>query len=628
MTLQKLQFRPGINRDVTNYSNEGGWFECDKVRFLNGYPEKIRGWERYSPFEIQGTCRGMFGWITSFSDNILAMGTNKKVYLEVGTNFNDITPLRDTPSATMTINTFAASAGSTEIVVNATAHGTNVGDFVTFAGASSLGGNITADVLNQNYEIDSIIDANNYQISATATANSSDTGNGGNATTGDYEIPVGNGTLTFGYGWDTDTWGRLGWGSGSLQPVILPLTVWFFDNFDNDLIMNVSTDDKGPIYYWERGSATDPTASLGTRAVKMSSRSNAKNIPAEVGQIMVASNNRHLLAFGATPYNATVQAEDTGDFDPLLIRFANQDEPENFRPEATNSAGFLKVSSGTRIVAAARTREEILVFTDMSVHTLQFLGTSDVFGLQELETNVSIASARSVISATNILFWMGNDKFYVYNGRIDTLPCTLRDHVFDNINFNALRYVYAGTIEAYNEVWWFYPSASSNINDSYVVYNYKDNLWFYGSLNRSAWLDANLRQFPQSVESEKIYDHERGVDADGSAMTSFITSSDFDIADGEKFTLVKRILPDLDFTGSNAVEPSVKMTVTPRDFSGSPHRTEQDKNVIETSVGVYSNQIFLRARARQIGFKITSDTLGTTWKLGSPRLDGRPDGRR
>ena len=628
MALQKLQFRPGINRNVTNYSNEGGWFECDKVRFLDGYPEKLRGWERYSPFEIQGVCRGMFGWITSFGDNILAMGTNQKVYLEVGTNFNDITPLRDTPSATMTINTFSASAGSTEIVINATAHGTNTGDFVTFAGASSLGGNITADVLNQNYEIDSVIDSNNYQISATATASASDTGNGGSSATGTYEIPVGNGTLVFGYGWDTDTWGRLGWGSGSLQPVILPLTVWFFDNFDNDLIMNVSTDGKGKVYYWERGSATDPTAVLGTRAVKMSTRSNAKNIPAEVGQIFVSQTDRHLLAFGATPYDATVQAEDTGTFDPLLIRFSNQDEPENFRPEITNSAGFLKVSSGTRIVTAAKTRQEILVFTDASVHSLQFLGTSEVFGLQELESNVSIAGPRSVISASNVLYWMGTDKFYIYDGRINTLPCSLRDHVFDNINFDALSYVYAGTIESRNEVWWFYPSADSNINDSYITYNYKDGLWFYGSLNRSAWLDATLRQFPQSIESEKIYDHERGVDADGSAMTSFITSSDFDISDGEKFTLVKRILPDLDFTGSNVSEPSVKMTIRPRDFSGSAHRNVQDKNVIETSVGVYSNQIFLRARARQIGFKITSDTIGTTWKLGSPRLDGKPDGRR
>ena len=245
---------------------------------------------------------------------------------------------------------------------------------------------------------------------------------------------------------------------------------------------------KGAIFYWERGSATDPTSVLGTRAVKLSSRSNAKNVPAEAGQIFVSQTDRHLLAFGATPYDATVQAEDTGTFDPLLIRFSNQDEPENFRPELTNSAGFLKVSSGTRIVAAAKTRQEILVFTDASVHSLQFLGTSEVFGLQELESNVSIAGPRSVISASNILFWMGTDKFYIYDGRINTLPCSLRDHVFDNINFDALSYVYAGTIEAHNEVWWFYPSADSAINDSYVTYNYKDRVWFYGSLNRSAWL--------------------------------------------------------------------------------------------------------------------------------------------
>jgi len=628
MTLQKLQFKPGINRDITNYSNEGGWFECDKVRFLNGYPEKLKGWERYSPFVIQGVCRGMFGWITSFNDNILAMGTNSKVYLEVGTNFNDITPLRDTPSATMTINTFDASAGSTEIVINATAHGSSVGDFVTFLGASSLGGNITASVLNQNYEVDSVIDANNYQISATATASSSDTGDGGSSATGTYELPIGNGVLTFGYGWDTDTWGRLTWGSGSLQPVILPLTIWFFDNFDNDLVMNVNTDGKGAAYYWERGSSVDPTSSLATRAVKLSSLTGAKNVPAEVGQIMVSQTDRHLLAFGATPFTGLTTIEDTGTFDPLLIRFADQDTPQDFKPTTTNSAGFLRVSSGSRIVAVARTRQETLVFTDMSVHSLQFLGTSDVFGLQELETNISIASPRAISAASNALFWMGSDKFYLYNGRVDTLPCTLRDHVFDNINFEALSYIYSGTVESHNEIWWFYPSADSEINDSYVVYNYKDNLWYYGSINRSAWLDGNLRQFPQAIEGSIIYDQERGVDADGSAMTSFITSSDFDISDGEKFTLVKRILPDVDFTGSNADEPQVKMTVKPRDFTGSAYRVEDDKNVIETSVGVYSDQIFLRARARQIGFKITSDTLGTTWKFGSPRLDGRPDGRR
>ena len=623
MALQKLQFKAGINQDVTNYSNEGGWFECDKVRFLNGYPEKIKGWEQNGTYTLDGTCRALFGWVTSFTDNFLAIGTNSKVYIDVGENLNDITPIRATSEAN---NIFAATDGSSTIVVTSSSHGAVTGDFVTFSGAVSLGGNITAAALNQNYEITKI-DSNSYSISArdtdnnTVTANSSDSGNGGTSTVQTFEITAGNGTVEYGYGWGTSTWGRLTWGSGSLQPVIFPLTVWFFDNFDNDLIMNVNTDGKGAIYYWARGSVVDPTNVISTRAVLLSSRSNASDVPAEVGQIMVSQVDRHLLAFGATPFGG-------GTFDPLLIRFSNQDEPENFTPSTLNSAGFIKVSSGSRIVTAFRTRQEILIFTDMSVHSLQFLGTTDVFGLQELEANISIASPRCVAGASNILFWMGADKFYMYNGKVDTLPCTLRDFVFNNINFDALAYVYAGTVEAQSEVWWFYPSKNSLTNDSYIVYNYKEGVWFYGSLNRSAWLDSNLRQFPQAVGDNFVYNHEVGNDADGSAMSAFITSSDFDIGDGDKFTLVNRIIPDVSFTGSNASEPTVKMTVKPRNFPGSTYSVEQDKNVIETDINVYTEQVFLRARARQMGFKISSDTLGTTWKLGSPRLDGRPDGRR
>jgi hypothetical protein len=380
MALQKLQFKPGVNRNITNYSNEGGWFECDKVRFLNGYPEKINGWEKYTSVELDGICRALFNWVTSFSDNFLAIGTNSKAYIEAGTNLNDITPLRDTPSATMTINAFSATTGSTIIAVAATAHGTNTGDFVTFSDATSLGGNISAAVLNQNYEITEI-DADNYSISATATANSSDTGNGGSSTVGAYEIAAGKGVTSYGYGWGTDTWGRLSWGSGSLQPILQPLTVWFFDNFDNDLIMNVNTDGKGAPFYWERGASTDPTTVLGTRAVKLSTLSGAANVPAEVGQVMVSQTDRHLLTFGASPFSGLTQAEDTGTFDPLLIRFANQDEPQNFKPTSTNSAGFIKVSNGSRIVGVFETRQEILVFTDATLNSLQFLGTTDVFGL-------------------------------------------------------------------------------------------------------------------------------------------------------------------------------------------------------------------------------------------------------
>ena len=625
MSLQKLQFRAGVNRNITNYSNEGGWFECDKVRFIDGYPEKLNGWARYSPTNVTGTCRALFGYVTSFSDDFLAIGTNSKVFLEVGENFNDITPIRSTTSAGDV--TFSATNGSSTITVTDTSHEAETGDFVTFSDAASLGGNITAVVLNQNYEITKV-DDNTYTILArnfggdAILANSSDSGNGGGATVGEYEVNVGLGEISFGYGWTTSTWGRLTWGSGSLRPIINPLTVWFFDNFDNDLVMNVATDSKGAIYYWERGTNADPTSALGTRAVLLSSRSNASDVPAEVGQIMVSQVDRHLIAFGATPFGG-------GDFDPLLIRFANQDEPENFTPVRTNSAGFIRVSSGSRIITAFRTRQEILVYTDVSIHSMQFLGTDDVFGLNELDDNISVASARCIASASNVVYWMGADKFYVYNGRVDTLPCSLRDYVFNNINFNALAYVYAGTVEAQSEIWWFYPTADSTTNNAYIVYNYKDNIWFYGNLNRSAWLDSHVRQYPQAVGDNILFDHETSNDADGSAMSSFITSSDFDIGDGDKFTLVKRIIPDVDFSGSEGAEPTVKLTVKPRNFPGNKSGTnEADQRVIETDVNVYTEQVFMRARARQLGFKISSDKLGTKWQLGSPRIDGRPDGRR
>ena len=627
MSLQKLQFRAGVNRNITNYSNEGGWFECDKVRFIDGYPEKLNGWARYSPTNVTGTCRALFGYVTSFSDNFLALGTNSKVFIEVGENFNDITPIRTTSDAN---NIFAATNGSSVITVAATGHGAETGDFVTFSDATSFGGNIVPAVINQNYEITKI-DDDSYSISAkdvngdTVLANSSDAGSGkgGTATVQTFEINSGAGVITFGYGWATGTWGRLAWGAGSLRPIINPVTVWFFDNFDNDLVMNVATDSKGPIYYWERGTNADPTSALGTRADLLSSRPNASDVPAEVGQIMVSQVDRHLIAFGATPFGG-------GDFDPLLIRFANQDEPENFTPILDKtSAGFLRVSSGSRIITAFRTRQEILVYTDVSLHSLQFLGTTDVFGLNELDNNISVASARCVASASNVIYWMGADKFYVYNGRVDTLPCPLRDYVFNNINFNALAYVYAGTVEAQSEIWWFYPTANSTTNDAYIVYNYKDNIWFYGNLNRSAWLDSHVRQYPQAVGDNILFDHETSNDADGSAMTSFITSSDFDIGDGDKFTLINRIIPDVDFSGSEGAEPTVKLTVKPRNFPGNKSGTnEADQRVIETDVNVYTEQVFMRARARQMGFKISSDNLGTKWQLGSPRIDGRPDGKR
>lgn len=626
MALQKLSFRPGLNRDTTNYKNEGGWYECDKVRFISGSPEKLGGWEKYSPFALIGVCRSMFGWITSYVDNLLALGTNQKVYIEVGEQLNDITPLRDTTAAGDV--TFAATDGSSTITVSDTGHGAQAGDFVTFSGAVSLGGNITADVLNQNYEIVTAPNANSYTITAkdpttgaAVVADASDSGNGGGSVVGAYEVTSGFGVITYGYGWGTSTWGRLGWGTGSLQPINFPLTTWFFDNFYNDLVFNQNTGGKGKPYIWERGTTVDPTTALQTRGVLLSSLAGNSDVPDEVGQLLVSQTDRHLLAFGATPFGG-------GDFDPLLIRWADQDDPVDWTPEVTNTAGFLRVSSGSGIVRAFRTRQETLVFTDSTLNSLQFLGTTDVFGIQELETNISIAGPRAVTSANNVVYWMGVDKFYVYNGRVDTLPCTLRNHVFNNINFDALIYVTGGTNETFNEVWWFYPTANSNINDAYVIYNYREQIWYYGTINRSAWLDSITRPKPQAIGGQYIYNHETGTDDDGAAMDSYIQSSDFDIEDGEQFMLIRRMIPDVDFTGSTAAEPQVKLQIRPRNFPGSNYQTEAPENVIETAVGVYTDQVFMRARARQMGFKIYSDTLGVAWQLGDTRLDARPDGRR
>ena len=634
MALQKLQFRPGINRNTTNYSNEGGWFECDKVRFVDGFPEKIKGWQALGSFTLVGIARALFNYNTSFDDNILAIGTNNKVFLEIGQTYFDITPTRSNNPTLPVL--FDASANSTSITVTATAHGTLTGDFVTFSGASALGGNITADVLNQNYEITKLND-DSYSISATATANSSDTGDGGPSATGTYDITAGAGVLVLGYGWGTDSWNVGAWDEGSLLPIDLPITRWFFDNLDNDLIMNVNTSGKGAIFYWERGAQASLGTSVTVKAKKLSSLTTLggvsvtpKNVPAEVGQIIVSQVDRHLIAFGATPYDNTVQTEDTGEFDPLLIRFADQDNVIDFRPDSLtkSSAGFLRVSSGTRIIAVQKTRQEMLVFTDSSVHSMQFLGFPDIFGLQELEHNASCASPRCVVASNNIVFWMGTNKFYYYDGRVNTLPCSLRDYVFNDINFDLLQYIYAGTVEEYNEIWWFYPSKNSSENDSYIVYNYKQQIWYYGSLDRTAWLDSSLRQFPVAADTNLIYMHENGLDANGSAMSSFIISSDFDITDGDRYILTNRILPDLSFLGSTTANPTVQISIAPRNFSGSARGIEESGNVVESSVDQYTEQVFIRARARQIGFKISSDSLGTTWKLGSPRLDGRPDGRR
>jgi hypothetical protein len=643
MAFIKLQFKPGVNRDQTDYSNEGGWYECDKIRFRSGYPEKMGGWLRSAPNDFIGYCRQMLNWITTYSDDMLAMGTNVKVYIEIAGNFYDITPLRDIDpvlSSTDTDNCINTTNTTRTITVNlgATAHGAQTGDYVIIAGVTGSGspsaiGGIPITEINGTYEVtrvDNFIFT--YEVSTAATSTVSAAG--GTAIDLSFQISPGNAITVGGYGWNVGTWGRGDWGTGTITPVFLPQRDWWFDNFDNDLVMNIRN---GEGYWWVRGTTEDPGPALSTPAIRLADYADDEGfdpdaVPAQIMQLLVSQQDRHLIAFGAVPFGST----SITDFDPLLIRWADQDTPGDWTPTQTNTAGDLRVSRGSRIIRALPTRQEILVWTDTHLFTLQFLGTTDVFGLQEYADSISIMSPRAVASAANITYWMGQDKFYAYTGRVETLPCSLRNHVFNNFNINQADQVVCGTNERWNEVWWFYPTEQSDYNDAYVVYNHLERIWYYGTIDRTAWLDTALREYPQATNTPggtnagTLYIHEFGVNDDALPMESYIQSSDFDLDDGDNFMLTRRILPDINFSGSVAAEPEVTFSVRPRNFPGAPVSMDpaDAQRVIETSVNQYTDQVFVRARARQMALKIQSDTLGVNWQLGAPRLDARPDGRR
>jgi len=643
MSFLKLNFRPGINKDTTNYANEGGWFECDKIRFFSGFPQKIGGWTKSTSETFLGTCRQMWNWITSYTDNFLALGTNEKVYIEVGGIFYDITPVRTTFTTPDTDDCIETDSGSNVVTVNITSHGCATGDYVIISGVTGDVGGIPDAEINTEHVVNSVPTVNSFTILVTSAATSTDTAGGGNSIDVVCQIPVGPAFITAGYGFGSGEWdGSYGWGLASSQPVYLPQRDWWFDNFDNDLVMNIRASVAsggqalgGAIYYWERGTSVNPATSLSTPAELLSGLTIDGVAPADVPetamQILISQNDKHLLAFGCQPYLGA-----SGDFDPLLIRWATQDQPNVWAPTATNSAGFLRVSRGSRIVRAIPTRQEVLTFTDTHMYSLQYLGTTDVFGLQELADNISIMGPRSVIVANNVTYWMGLDKFYAYDGRVQTLPCSLREYVFKDINFVQGDQVICGTNEGFNEIWWFYCSGASNSVDRYVIYNHLDQLWYYGNLGRTAWLDVASRNLPVATNTPSddnkgtLFTHELGVNDDTFPMASFIQSSDFDIGDGENFMLSRRMIPDINFNTSTASAPEVNMTIRSRDWPGSNFQNDpaDTQRVIESSVGVYTNQVYIRARGRQMALKISSDDLGVQWQLGSPRLDARPDGKR
>ena len=640
MAFIKLQFKPGVNRDQTDYSNEGGWYECDKIRFRSGYPQKIGGWAKVTPNSFQGTCRQMWNWVTTYNDNLLALGTNTKAYIENGGYFYDVTPFGTALSGS---NTFDVTMSSTTVTVTtgtALPSWVVTGEPVQIAGFAAPLGGIPETELNGVHTI-TVTGTNSftYAVTSTAVSTASDSGTG---YTVQFEIDPGNAITIAGIGWGVGTWGRDAWGLGTTAGgVFLPQRDWWFDNFDNDLVMNIRN---GGAYWWRRGTVEDPQTALGTHAISLQQYATEEGfdpnaVPVKIMQVLVSQQDRHLLAFGSVPFGSTSEA----DFDPMLIRWADQDTPADWTPSQLNSAGDLRVSRGSRIVRALPARQEILVWTDTNLYTLQFLGTTDVFGLQEYADNISVMSSRAMATAANITYWMGQDKFYAYTGRVETLPCTLRDHVFNNINMDQADQVICGTNEQWNEVWWFYPTAYSDYNDAYVIYNHLERIWYYGSIDRTAWLDTPLRHFPQAANTPVIvdgttvttgdgyiYSHEDGLDDDGAPMVSYIQSSDFDIDDGDQFMLIRRMLPDVDFNGSAVQNPEVTLTMYPRNFPGSAFSSDpaDTQRVIQSALGRYTDQVFMRARARQMAFKIRSQDIGVQWQLGAPRLDTRPDGRR
>jgi hypothetical protein len=653
MPFQKLQFKPGVNRDQTNYTNEGGWNECDKIRFRSGMPEKIGGWLKATPEFMLGICRQLFGWVTSYNDNLLACGTNKKVYIEVGGYFYDVTPLRETFTSPDTDDCLTATQGSNVIEVYLVGHGAQTGDYASFSGVvgssdPAIFAGIPVVEINTNHEI-TVIDPDNFSITVPTAANlgsfwgsstwssgtwglgdaaSSLTG-GGDAITIDFEISIGPPITVLGYGWGTGPWSdNFGWGLGSSFGVNIMQQDWWFDQFSNDLIMNVRN---GVIYIWERGGTPDPSTALTTRAIPLEDLSGAADVPNKAMQILVSQNDKHLLAFGCQPYAGL-----STDFDPLLIRWASQDDPGMWTPQVTNTSGFLRVGRGSYIARAIPTRQEILVFTESTLNSLQFTGTSDVFSLQEIGDNISFIGPRAVTVVNNMTFWMGHDKFYVYTGRIETLPCTLRNHVFNNINYDQADQIICGTNEGWNEVWWMYPTANSNYNNAYVIYNHLERIWYYGTISRTAWLDSPLRDNPQAILADEVnelsylYNHELGSNDDMLPMAAYIQSSDFDLMDGDQFMLTRRMIPDINFEGSTATSPEANFIIRPRNFPGSSFysNASNTQRVIQTTVNQFTDEVFMRARARQIALKVESSGLDTQWQLGSPRLDMRPDGKR
>jgi hypothetical protein len=746
MPLQKLQFRPGINRENTTYASEGGYFASNKIRFRSGQPEKIGGWEADTGTtastlvpptgKLWGVARNMINWLNLAGYNLLGIGTNLKYYIQngVGGFSYDVTALRTTTAAGEV--TFSATNGSPTLTVTDIAHGAQAGDFVTYSGAVTLGGNITATILNAEFQIASYVSSNQYTITASVNADASDSGNGGGAVVGAYQITTGSDIYTQNIGWGAGVWGGaivgtvtnqldgsinnsvttitvddatafstptgtllidsetitytgttgttftgctrgvngvgsgaavshadnaavvqstsfIGWGQPATVGIGVQLRLWSHSPFGEDLIFNPRGTS---LFYWanaasastfNRAQLLGPSATIVTKSGSVTTDSNC---PTVANFVMVSDASRFVIAYGCNDYGSVIQ-------DPLLVRWSDQESFATWTPAITNQAGSTRLSHGSQIVTAMQTRQEILVLTDTTIYSMQYLGPPFVWGFQIMGDNISIAGPNAVATANNITYWMGTDKFYMYAGRVQTLPCTLREYVYNDINLEQSYQFCSGTNEGYSEIWWHYCSSNSTVINRYIIYNYLENSWYYGdwdnyqgvSQGRTAWLDSSLRAFPMAItygvtggstNAQLLY-HEDGAD-DGTENPSVpiaaeVTSSDFDIGDGHNFGFVWRLIPDLTFDGSFVNNPTAMFTVLPRANSGSAYGSSNNPNVISTqnyqntrsyAIQQFTQQVYVRIRGRQMAFKISSNTLGVQWQLGVPRIDIRPDGRR
>jgi hypothetical protein len=617
MALKKLTLKAGVNKENTRYTNENGWYVSDKVRFRQGTPEKIGGWQRISAAIFLGVCRSLWNWVTLGGLNLVGVGTNLKFYIERGGAYNDITPIR--ASGVINTDPFAGN-GTTTVTVTDTAHGGITGDFVTFSGATGT----YASTFNAEYQI-SVVSIDTYTITTSIAIAAGSYG--GASVTAAYQINVGPAYAVPLVGWGAGAWGAGTWGTGGTS--LSSIRLWNQNNFGQNLIFGPRG---GGLYYW------DANTGITTRGVLASSLPGASDVPYVQNIVFVSDTSRFVFAFGTNDPNAVSPTA----LDPMFVRWSDQESVTQWTPAATNQAGSIRLSHGSEIITVVQARQEIVVFTDSSIYSFQYQGPPTVWSSQLLGDNISIIGQNAAVIASGVVYWMGVDKFYKYDGRVQTLRCDLRQFIFQDINLAQAEQVFAGTNEGFNEVWWFYCSTGSNAVDLYVTYNYAEDVWAYGTMARTAWLDSGLRDYPLAATySYNLVNHEIGTDNNESgtavAIEALIGSAEFDIDDGDHFGFVWRMLPDITFRGSDATSPQVTMTLIPMQNSGSGYNNpislggNANATVTRTSTSVieqFTGQVYVRVRGRQMILQVESSQLGCTWQLGSPRIDIKQDGRR